>query len=379
MENLQFKNGKFRILQVSDPQDMHYVRYSMIKMLNRAYDELKPDLVLFTGDNVLSNHLLDARIGNRQSGKGFKDTYARMKKSFDFILKPLEKRNIPFAMIFGNHDDWCCMTKHEILELYRQYSGFVGLDSFDGEGGTGTYHMPIYSGDKAKFNLWLFDTSTHNKQDGNCYTAVKPEAIEWYKSKSDELKAQNGGEPLPSLMFQHIPMPETEDCVEECEKSDPNACPGSDGKYYRLKPEKVLSGRLFEPTPGYAENNGQFEAIKQQGDVLAVVYGHHHRNNFDIEHEGVRMIQTPTASFRCYGNSQRGVRLFEIDEENPSEFKSIHYSFFDLCGKAPHTMLGYFIDADELEKPRRAAAGALAVAAAGAITAGIVKQITKKY
>ena len=50
--------GKLIIMQVSDPQDMKYVRKAMVKMLDNAYDLLKPDLVLFTGDNILGNHLL---------------------------------------------------------------------------------------------------------------------------------------------------------------------------------------------------------------------------------------------------------------------------------------------------------------------------------
>ena len=59
---LKFKNGKFRVLQVSDPQDLQYVRPTMMRMLNKAYDDLKPDLIVLTGDNILGNHLDDARI-----------------------------------------------------------------------------------------------------------------------------------------------------------------------------------------------------------------------------------------------------------------------------------------------------------------------------
>ena len=59
--SLKFKNGKFTILQVSDPQDLQYVRKTMMKMLDKAYDRVKPDLIVFTGDNVLGNHFRDAR------------------------------------------------------------------------------------------------------------------------------------------------------------------------------------------------------------------------------------------------------------------------------------------------------------------------------
>ena len=68
---IRFNSSKtIRIMQVSDPQDMKYVRKAMVKMLDEAYDKLKPDLVVFTGDNILGNHLLDARFGSRQIASG---------------------------------------------------------------------------------------------------------------------------------------------------------------------------------------------------------------------------------------------------------------------------------------------------------------------
>jgi hypothetical protein len=66
---LKFKNRKFRIMQVSDPQDLQFVRPTMVKMLNDAYDKYKPDLIVLTGDNILGNHLRDARIGTREAIK----------------------------------------------------------------------------------------------------------------------------------------------------------------------------------------------------------------------------------------------------------------------------------------------------------------------
>ena len=376
--SLEFKNGKFKIMQVSDPQDMHYPRRSMLKMLDKAYDTLKPDLVVFTGDNVLSNHLLDARFGNKKVAEGYEATKKRMKESLRIILEPLEKRGIPFAMIFGNHDDMCCMTKEEIIDLYREYSCFVGLTDTYGFGDIGTHNVLINSDGLPVFNLWMMDTSRVDKELDKGFEGVTTDAVEWYVNKSNELKEKNGGKPMPSLMFQHIPMSEIDDCVEECDPDADGAIRMYDeDKYIRLKPEKINSGRLYEPTPGCKENYGQFDAVKQQGDVLAVVYGHHHMNMFDITHDGVRMIQTPAASFRCYGNSLRGVRMFELDEKIPDTFSTTHYTYFDLMGKTPASMASYFIDADDLEKPRRAAIGAAAALAAVGTTALIIKKLRK--
>lgn len=60
-------DGRFTILQVSDAQDLHFVRRAMFRMLDAAYDRVRPDLVIFTGDNILGNHLGDARFGRWQS------------------------------------------------------------------------------------------------------------------------------------------------------------------------------------------------------------------------------------------------------------------------------------------------------------------------
>ncbi len=376
--SLEFKNGKFKILQVSDPQDMHYPRRSMLKMLDKAYDTLKPDLVVFTGDNVLSNHLLDARLGNKKVAEGYEATKVRMKKSLAIILEPLEKRKIPFAMIFGNHDDMCCMTKEEIIDLYREYSCFVGLTDTYGCGDVGTHNILVHSGDSPIFNLWMMDTSRQDKEQDKGFEGVTDKAVEWYVSTSNSLRELNNGKPMPSLMFQHIPMSEIDECIEDCAPDAEGAIRMyEEDRYIRLKPDKVNSGRLYEPTPGCKANYGQFDAVKRQGDVLAVVYGHHHMNIFDITHEGVRMIQTPAASFRCYGNSFRGVRMFEIDEKTPDKFTTRHYTYFNLMGKTPASMLSYFIDADDLEKPRRIAIGAAAAVTAVGATALAVKMLKK--
>ena len=82
-------SGKLRIMQVSDPQDMKYVRKAMVDMLDKAYDKLKPDLVVFTGDNILGNHLLDARIGSRQIASGRAATLSMSIKE-EFVQEPTQ-------------------------------------------------------------------------------------------------------------------------------------------------------------------------------------------------------------------------------------------------------------------------------------------------
>ena len=66
MEKIKFNNGKLRILQISDAQDLHWVRKTMLLMLENACEQLKPDLIVFTGDNILGNHLRDYRFSSKK-------------------------------------------------------------------------------------------------------------------------------------------------------------------------------------------------------------------------------------------------------------------------------------------------------------------------
>lgn len=368
-------------MQVSDCQDLQFVRHTMVRMLNRAYDRVKPDLVFFTGDNILGNHLRDARFGSRKVVHTREGELARMEKAISHIVSPLEKRNIPFTMIYGNHDDMNEITKEQQAGIYKSSPLCVGLDCQDSPE-VGTFNLPIYSsdGEKPAFNLWGMDSAWKDKELDKCFTAVKKEAVEWYVKKSNELKEENGGKPLPSLMFQHIALPEMERLMTPCKKGEVNAVPmDRQGKAYGKLNPQMGRGKIGEPICGCRENYGQLEAVKNQGDVLAIVFGHEHKNNYTATLEGVKLIQTSAASFRCYGNRLRGVRVFVLDENSPESFETYNLFYNDLCGKNPFSELAYIWDADgEAGKKAGLIAGVCLGAALGAAAAVGKKRIKGK-
>lgn len=366
-------SGKLIIMQVSDTQDMKYVRKAMVKMLDNAYDILKPDLVLFTGDNILGNHLLDARFGNRQIASGKAATLQIMKDSIRHICAPLEKRKIPFAMIYGNHDDMNLVTKDEQADIYRSYSMCLPMNNRNGRVDCDTYNIPIYSrdGEKLLFNLWMLDSAWHDRKEDKCYEAIKPETVEWYKTTSAELKEQNGGEAVPSLMFAHIPLPEITNLVEQCGPNDTGAVLTQKKGWCRLNPE-MARGTLLEYPSVLPDSAGLFDAALECGDVKGIVSGHDHVNCFEGKYKGIEFIQTSCASFRCYGGEMRGVRIFEIDERDPADYTTYFFNYADLCGRGVASKLRYFWDADEMEKTKTA------LLAGTAVAAGIAGAVLKK-
>lgn len=372
-DKLKFNSdGKFVILQVSDPQDMHIPRRGMFKMLNKVYDKVNPDLVVFTGDNILGNHINDAPIGNRKNVKTKEGTLKRMKKALGYVLDPVEKRNLPFAFIFGNHDDMNMISKEEQAAIFGSYNHCMPYENDDETVDCGNYNVPIYGsdGEKMKFNLWMIDSAGSDSEGRNLFECVKPETLDWYDRKSRELQLQNGA-PVMSLMFQHIPVKETVDFFKECSSDDKNAVLNrEDGKYYCLDSEKA-KGFAFEYPAVVRDDYGQLDTLRKRGDVCALVFGHDHLNSFTGELDGVNIVQTSGASFRSYGNMvSRGVRVFELDENDTTSFRTYTISYFELFGKKFTSVMRYIFNADEYEKIK-----AVIIALIGVIGAGLVAYI----
>ncbi len=159
--------------------------------------------------------------------------------------------------------------------------------------------------------------------------------------------------------------------IEECDGGEKGAVKGPNDKFYKLKD---CACGAFSEYPGVVSvGNGQFEAIKECGDVKAVVFGHDHPNCFEGIVDGVRFIQTSCASFWCYGARTRGVRVFDINEDGTFETK--FYTYKDICGGGILNELRYVWDADGMGKYKAAliVGGVLAAGAAAFAVANIMK------
>lgn len=374
------KDRKLVIMQVSDPQDMYVPRSAMLKMLGKAYDWVQPDLVVFTGDNILGNHIDDAIAGPFVNSDPAV-TEKRVDIALRHILNPLDKRKIPYCMVYGNHDDKNRLSKQQQAEYYLKHEFFIGLNSEDEDVECDTYNLPIYdsNGEHIAYNLWMIDSAGADEEGHEQFVGVKPETVEWYKRQSNKLKAQNGGKPVMSLMFQHVPLKETESLFIDCDRDDPMAVESKieEGRFMKLDPSKA-DGYAYEFPSTCEIESGELEAIKKQGDVAAIVFGHDHLNCFTAEIDGVKIIQSPGASFRCYGNkTSRGIRVFEIDEKDTSKFSTYVLSFYDLMGKSKWTDLRYMMSADETEGKRNMVWAAMAVLGTAAVT-GLVRSHKKR-
>lgn len=316
------KDGKFKIMQISDTQDIDVPREATIMFMEKALDAEKPDLVVFTGDQLAG--------GKIETAEG---VYAGIKA----ILQPVVDRGIPFTVVFGNHDndDGCPVSRDEQFAYYQTFPGCLAYDAVPEMYGTGTHNLPIYAseGSETKFNLWMIDSNDYDRVNGG-YDYVHQDQIDWYEKTSKALEEKEG-HLVPSIAFQHIIVPEVAELLVDSPFSGENAISkviNGENKLLMLKPGKA-SGILLEfPCPSNT-NSGEFASWKERGDVIAASFGHDHINTFVGNVDGIDLVMCPGVTFQSYGRYiTRAVRIFELDENDPWSYDTHLYKFTDAFG-----------------------------------------------
>lgn len=303
---LQFnEDGTFKIMNISDIQDQASLLKVTANFMKAAIEAENPDLIILTGDNISGNSIISNKT----------------EKAIREVMDVLAPYGIPVAIVFGNHDEESGVSKEEQMAVYNSYDCSISYDDGEALWGCGTYNIPVFSSTDdtdVVFNCWLFDTGNRDENGG--YDHVKQDQLDWYKAKSAELKAANGGEVVPSIAFQHIIVPEIYDALAVVDASTEGAV--AKGSTYYTLPETAAEGSILGEAPcPSAINGGEFDAFLECGDVLAVVSGHDHVNSFVIPFKGIDLVNTPTAGFRSYGsNASRGIRIFELNEAAPAEY-----------------------------------------------------------
>lgn len=318
-------DGKLTILTVADIQDGANLMSITKDFIKAAIDKSNPDLILMTGDNIAGYLAKSA---------------SSCEKAIRKVMDIFEEYGIPTAMVFGNHDDQgTALSKAQQVEIYKEYDCFIGWEGEPMEKSCANYNIPIYeskNSDKVVFNIWMMDSGNYYIDENgkeNGYGFVYQEALDWYVAKSDELKAANGGNPVPSMVFQHIAPVQVYDAFVEVPAGTPGAI-AKFGKYWAL-PENAGDGSYLGEGPCPAnfdipEARYEFDTMKAQGDVMAIVFGHDHINSFVLPYDGIDLISSPGCTFRSYNDDNKGFRTFTLDIDDTWGYETDTFSFAEL-------------------------------------------------
>ena len=345
-------DGKFKILQFCDIQDGLVMRQIVKDFIRDVVPATKPDLIVLTGDNFSGS---SCRSGTHAMDK------ILVKQAISQYMSIFESYGIPVAMVFGNHDAETSVNKEEQMTIYDSYNCSISHDEGSDIYGCGNYNVPIYASKNSNdllYNLWMIDSGMYDDVEGGQggYDYVHRSQIDWYVNASNKLKAQNNGIPVPSLMFQHIIVPDIYDALLPVDAGTEGAVENN-GQHYLLNPENTKSGVMHERPCPPITNSGQFDAVVNQGDVVAMVFGHDHTNSFIVEHRGVDLIATPGITFASYGDAGRGVRLFTLDKSDLSTYEEEIVTYDDLYDGDKTAALRFTMYGNEFSGGERFLAG----------------------
>lgn len=309
-------DGKFKVLAFADIQSGYPVGEALQTFISEALDKTQPDLVVFVGDNIMS------------AEDGTEESYW---KGYDEVFPILEKKGVKFTFVFGNHDDESIstVTKEEMLKKYQSYDGCLAYDADPALHGCATHNLPVFSSDgkKIAYNIWLMDSGDYAyAEDGTeYYDCVRKDQIDWYEEVSKELQEYNGGEVVPSIMFQHIVPQEVAQEVMfklpfQLGKLTKNFSDGTSMTY--IPNYFAFDGVLAEiPCPSYF-NEGQWASLVARGDVKAMFFGHDHQNSYRVNVDGVDAMNVPGATFKSYSSYiDHGATLITLDEKDLSTYE----------------------------------------------------------
>ncbi|MCM1232102.1 MAG: metallophosphoesterase family protein, partial [Ruminococcus flavefaciens] len=303
------EDGKFRILMVSDIHGgQGYAGEETVRAMQALVDVSKPDLVLLGGDIA---------------GPGFihVETEEQLRSLLDDITAPMENAGIPWAHVYGNHDDNYGVMREQQQPVYESYPHCVSKAGPEEISGMGNYVLPIWDAEGKEILFNVFGMDTHSggmrrfakdyglPEDTKFFPqtpttdCVRFDQILWYWRIS-ELLEQYAGKKIPAMMYLHIPLPEfgmaalwREDC-------------GLKG----LQGENVCCPPL---------NTGLFAACLQRGDVKGIFCGHDHANNFCATYAGIRLGYDGYMSYHAAHDEELcGGRVFEISADAPEDFET---------------------------------------------------------
>lgn len=221
------------------------------------------------------------------------------------IAGPLADRKIPYAAIFGNHDDEdTTLNRKAQVDLYSTLPYSLTEEGPNTIGGVGNYIVEIegHSSKHSALSLYFLDTHSYSPDEAHYkgYDWIKAKQIDWFKATANGLKEAHSKYTHRHLnmAFIHIPLPE----------------------YGNPANERV--GNWTEPITAPRYNSHFKDALVEQ-DVRVVSCGHDHVNDYcalsrknETQDPQIWMCYAGGSGFGGYGgynHYHRRLRVFEVD------------------------------------------------------------------
>ncbi|MBQ8334156.1 MAG: metallophosphoesterase family protein [Clostridia bacterium] len=305
------RDGQFRVLVFTDVQACPPApQERTVTDMNAVIDREDPDLVLFCGDNAKAC----------KSDRELHDYLA-------VLVGHLEEKKIPWAHVYGNHDDEGenTLTRAQQQDVYEAFPYCISKAGPAEVKGVGNYVLPVYPADESRsdpvFAVWGLDSGAYVDDEGlagyqarlghtmyrgqpeSNYAYMPFSQILWYFDTSEEIE-RYAGHKVPGLAYFHIPLQEFYEVA--------------------LNPEETgMTGEMREEVCAGPLNSGMFTAMIERGDIKAVCCGHDHCNDYAGTFCGICLAYAANIGYDTYHHDDMmGGRVFVIREETPDKIET---------------------------------------------------------
>ncbi len=250
------ENGRnFKILSLDD---IHYEDYGYRAFnsifntcrIRRLVRKIRPDMIILPGDIVC----------------GVSDYY-----SIQRITDLMESFGIPWAPVFGNHDDEANCDLNFLADIMMK-SPHCLIQKGDSRMGVGNYIINVAEKNTdgtTKTVECIFMMDSHHSQPNELQQ-------KWFSRAANGIDELTDGAEISLVM--HIPLPEYQFAYDMAQNG-----------------EIQMSGELHEKICCERNENGEpvqrgfFDIIKQTDSAKYIFCAHDHRNDFSVEYNGVRL------------------------------------------------------------------------------------------
>lgn len=291
MSELAYHDG-FRIVQFSDlhlsSQRNLEEDYAFLTKLVKDAKEAKPiDLIVFTGDLF---------------------TFAS-KLTIEHTFEVFDSWEVPWTLTFGNHDEQLFGDFTFTAEAASKAKNCVFKYIHDDMTGLTNSVVNLTKDNHIKFQIFAIDSNTYSYQNGIGYDYIHEDQIQWYKNcieyankKEDSSWTVGKNTTIPSLVFQHIPLPEIKQAIKDYQDG---TLPGEGDNRESGSPSKT--------------NSGFYQVIKDYKSTKAIIVGHDHVNDSNITvdtSENIHFVYGVKSTNNIYhDNDMLGYRLIEVDSD----------------------------------------------------------------
>ncbi len=275
--------GSFKILQLTD---LHFfggtgkLDRKTFHLAQKLIDETKPNLVVITGDITFAV-----------------DNITATRKFINFMAST----GVKWAPSFGNHDSTGYGDKTKLASMFKAAPnslfdyGPTNLTDNGKYNTLGNYAINITdSTGVVKSSVIIVDSNETgtDKQEGK-YAPISFSTVNWYEWFVKGVKQSNGGTVLPSMLFFHIPLPESALAMQNVELG-----------------QQGLNEKIY----GSGKNTGMFAKIIECGSTIATFSGHDHQNFFQTIYKGVLLTNNISCGYNTYGDTKlKGGRIIELN------------------------------------------------------------------